>query len=61
MYPHEVWNDSEEDRVVLLLHLKRPERFPGSIVRDGLFAALRYSPFVQDGLKNLERWDNDSR
>ncbi len=61
MYPHEVWNDSEEDRVVLLLHLKRPERFPGSIVRDGLFAALRHSPFVQDGLKNLERWDNDSR
>lgn len=57
MYPHEVWNDSDEDRVVLLMHIKRPERFPGSLIRDGLFAAMRHSPFVQDGLRNLEKWD----
>ena len=57
MYPHEVWNDTEEDRVILMLHLKRPLRFPGSAVRDLLFAALRASPFVRDGLRNLERWE----
>ncbi len=61
MYPHEAWNDSEEDRVVLLLHLKRPERFPGAVVRDGLFAVLRHSPFVKDGIRNLEKWGNDTR
>jgi beta-hydroxylase len=57
MYPHEVWNDTDEDRVILMLHLKRPLRFPGSLVRNLLFAALRTSPFVRDGLRNLDRWE----
>jgi beta-hydroxylase len=57
MFPHEVWNDTDEDRVILMLHLKRPLRFPGSLFRDLLFAALRASPFVRDGVRNLERWE----
>jgi beta-hydroxylase len=56
MYPHEVWNDTDEDRIILLLHLKRPLKFPGSALRDLFFAGLRASPFVRDGLKNLEQW-----
>jgi ornithine lipid ester-linked acyl 2-hydroxylase len=52
-----VWNDTEDHRVVLLLHLKRPLRFPGSLVRDALFAVMRASPFVRDGVRNIERWD----
>lgn len=60
MYPHEVWNDTDEDRVILMLHLKRPLRFPGSALRDLLFAALRASPFVRDGLRNLERWERST-
>src|SRR5262249_18402430 len=59
MYPHEVWNQTDEDRVILMLHLKRPLRFPGSLLRDLLFAALRASPFVRDGLRNLERWQQN--
>lgn len=39
-----------------MLHLKRPLRFPGSNLRDLLFAALRASPFVRDGLRNLDHW-----
>jgi aspartyl/asparaginyl beta-hydroxylase (cupin superfamily) len=57
MYPHEVWNDTNEDRIILLLHIKRPLRFPGSMFRDLFFAALRASPFVRDGLRNLENWN----
>ena len=30
MFPHEVWNETSENRIILLLHIKRPERFPGS-------------------------------
>ena len=56
MYPHEVWNDTDEDRIILLLHIKRPLKFPGSVLRDLFFSALRASPFVRDGLKNLEHW-----
>ncbi|HEY1836838.1 MAG: aspartyl/asparaginyl beta-hydroxylase domain-containing protein [Rhizomicrobium sp.] len=56
MFPHEVWNDTDEDRVILLLHVKRPLKFPGSMLRDLFFSALRASPFVRDGLRNLEKW-----
>lgn len=57
MYPHEVWNDTPEPRVILLLHLKRPLRWPGTWLRDLFFMALRASPFVRDGVRNLERWE----
>jgi beta-hydroxylase len=57
MYPHEVWNDTNEDRIILLLHVKRPLKFPGSALRDLFFAGLRASPFVRDGLENLDRWE----
>ena len=58
MFDHEVWNDTSEDRIILLMHLKRPLRFPGSVLRDIFFSALRASPFVKDGLKNLETLRN---
>ncbi|MEI9932988.1 MAG: aspartyl/asparaginyl beta-hydroxylase domain-containing protein [Rhizomicrobium sp.] len=57
MFPHEVWNETKEDRIILLLHIKRPLRFPGSVLRDLFFMALRASPFVRDGLENLNRWE----
>jgi len=57
MFEHEVWNDTDEDRIILLLHIKRPLRFPGAMLRDLFFAALRKSPFVKDGLRNLADWD----
>jgi ornithine lipid ester-linked acyl 2-hydroxylase len=60
MFPHEVWNDTSEDRIILLLHVKRPLRFPGSVLRDLFFVALRASPFVRDGLRNLDRWEKAS-
>jgi beta-hydroxylase len=56
MFPHEVWNDTDEDRIILLLHIKRPLKFPGSWLRDLFFAGLRASPFVRDGLRNLDQW-----
>jgi beta-hydroxylase len=61
MYPHEVWNDTDEDRIILLVHIKRPLRFPGSALRDLFFAGLRASPFVRDGLRNLENWNRKDR
>jgi ornithine lipid ester-linked acyl 2-hydroxylase len=57
MNPHEVWIDTDDVRIILLLHLRRPLRFPGSAVGDFLVAALRSSPFVRDGVRNLEQWD----
>ncbi len=56
MFEHEVWNDTDERRVVLLLHIKRPVRFPGSLVRDAFIGAVRRSPFIQDARRNIETW-----
>lgn len=56
-HEHEVWNDTDETRVVLLIHVRRPLRFPGSLVGSFIFNAIRRSPFVQDGRKNLAEWE----
>lgn len=45
---HEVFNNSDCDRVVLLLHVRRPLRAPGSWVQNLFFWGIRHSPFVQD-------------
>ncbi|WP_119459915.1 aspartyl/asparaginyl beta-hydroxylase domain-containing protein [Rhodospirillaceae bacterium SYSU D60014] len=58
IYDHEVWNDTEEERVVLIIHVKRPLRFPGSLVRDGLLTAIRKSPFIQDARRAIEQWES---
>ena len=56
-YHHEVWNDTEEDRVILLIQFDRPMRFPGNLLYKAFMAAIRLTPFVQDAKRNLEKWE----
>ena len=55
-YYHEVWNDTAEDRVVLLMHVERPLRQPGKAVADGFLWLATKSPFIQATLKALDDW-----
>ncbi len=55
-YYHEVWNDTDEDRVVLLLHVERPLRQPGKAIADGFLWLTTHSPFIQTTLKSLDEW-----
>ncbi|MDE0063048.1 MAG: aspartyl/asparaginyl beta-hydroxylase domain-containing protein [Gammaproteobacteria bacterium] len=55
-YNHEVWNDTNENRVVLLMHVERPMRQPGKAVADGLLWLVTKSPFVQATRKALDDW-----
>ncbi|MGF1550294.1 MAG: aspartyl/asparaginyl beta-hydroxylase domain-containing protein [Sphingomonadaceae bacterium] len=56
-YHHEVWNESEELRVILLIQIRRPARFPGNLI-GGLFLwGVRRTPFVQEGRANVAKWD----
>ncbi len=57
-YRHEVRNSTGQERVVLLLQVKRPVRFPGSVVANAFFEAVRRSPFVSDVRHNLEKWES---
>ncbi|MXP48151.1 aspartyl/asparaginyl beta-hydroxylase domain-containing protein [Altererythrobacter luteolus] len=47
-YPHEVWNMSDEPRVMLLLQVQRDMKLPGRIATRMLYHAIRRSSFVGD-------------
>lgn len=55
-YEHETWNDTDEARVILLLHILRPLRAPGSWLQALLFMMLRRSSFVRDAARNVRAW-----
>jgi len=54
---HEVWNDSDKQRVVLFVDFIRPLPFPLSALNKLLIYLISISPFVQDGKKNQSKWD----
>lgn len=56
-YDHEVWNDSNDVRVVLLIQFERPLRNPGKWFADLFLSLLRRSAFVQDARRNMRSWN----
>lgn len=56
-YRHEVWNDSDETRVILLIQVKRPARFPGNMVAGAFLWAVKHTSFVQEARANIAKWD----
>ena len=57
-FQHEVWNDTDEVRVVLLLDFVRPLRFPVSWLNQLLISSIARSPFIQDHKVNSIKWEN---
>ena len=53
---HEVWNDSGEVRVVLLIQFRRPVGPAGRIVGGAFLWAVRRSRFVQDARRGVRAW-----
>ena len=56
-FNHEVWNDTEETRVVLFVDVLRPLPFPESLVNKLIVKAIAVSPFVQDAKRNQRAWE----
>jgi len=56
-YEHEVWNDTDEERVVLFLDIVRPLRFPMNVVNAVVLKAIAVSPFVQDAKRRHSAWE----
>jgi beta-hydroxylase len=59
VYKHEVRNDTDEERVVLLFDTRRPMRWPGRAAFRLTKLMLQASPFVRDSRKNHERWEKE--
>lgn len=56
-YEHEVWNDTNDYRVVLFLDIARPLRFPMSLLNWVVNTAIGISPIVQIAKGNHESWE----
>jgi beta-hydroxylase len=59
-YPHEVWNDTDEERVVLFVDFARPLPFPVSGLNDAVIRLASRSGFVQDIVENVEDWNRQA-
>ncbi|WP_308461476.1 aspartyl/asparaginyl beta-hydroxylase domain-containing protein [Sphingomonas citricola] len=56
-YDHEVWNDTESTRVVLLIQFERPLRQPGKWFADLFLGFVKRSAFVQEARDNVAKWN----
>ncbi|MDJ0610796.1 MAG: aspartyl/asparaginyl beta-hydroxylase domain-containing protein [Kiloniellales bacterium] len=58
MHEHEVWNDTDEHRAVLLIQFARPTAWPGRLVGEGFRAALSLSPIGRDVRQRFKKWED---
>jgi aspartyl/asparaginyl beta-hydroxylase (cupin superfamily) len=56
-YEHEVWNDTDGERVVLFLDVIRPLRFPMNVLNWLVIAAIARSPFIADAKRRHLAWE----
>ena len=56
-FNHEVWNDTDETRVVLFVDVLRPLPSPWDAINRGIIKAIGYSPFVLDAKRNQQAWE----
>jgi beta-hydroxylase len=56
-FHHEVWNDTDEQRVILLIQFRRPTGPVGRLVGGAFLWAVRRSRFVQDARSSLGDWE----
>jgi len=51
-YNHEVWNETDEERVILLFDFDRPMRWSGRAMNRVFLWLIRFSAFYRDPLRN---------
>jgi ornithine lipid ester-linked acyl 2-hydroxylase len=60
-FNHEVWNDTDETRVVLFVDVMRPLPSPESKINELIVKAIAISPFIRDAKRNQEAWERRYR
>ncbi len=53
-YEHEVWNDTDEERVILLFDFDRPMKWGGRALNKTFLNIMKLTAFYQDPKKNLQ-------
>ena len=57
-FHHEVWNDTDQLRAILLIQFRRPVGLIGRIVGGLFLYGIKRSRFVQDARAELGQWEN---
>lgn len=57
-YNHEVWNDTDEERVILLFDFDRPMKWRGRMANKFSVAAMKMTAFYQEPKKNMESFED---
>lgn len=57
-FDHEVWNETDERRVVLFLDIERPLTLAGRIVNKTILNLIQMTAYVKDAKKNLASWED---
>jgi len=60
-FNHEVWNDTDDTRVILFVDVLRPLPFPESLINRLIIKAIAFSPFVLDAKRNQQAWEQRFR
>jgi len=58
-FHHEVWNDTEQERAVLLFDFERPMTWRGRYVTAVLLRLLRMSAYFKDAKRNQDAWEQE--
>lgn len=57
-YEHEVFNNTDEERVILLFHINRPMRFWGRLVNTAFVNVMKLTAFYQEPKKNMANFED---
>lgn len=57
-YDHEVWNDTDEERTILLIQFDRPMRLPGRLFSKIFVALLKLTAFYKEPKKNMAGFED---
>lgn len=57
-FEHEVWNDTEEERVILIFDFDRPMKWPGRALLRFFIRVMKFTAFYQEPKKNLASFED---
>lgn len=57
-YDHEVWNETEDERVVLIFDFDRPMRFWGRVINKIFLQALKLTAYYQEPRKKMQSYED---
>lgn len=57
-FDHEVWNDTDEQRVVFIIDVERPLPLAPRLFNRVLLKAVQLTAYVQDARRNISSWED---